>query len=167
MKLGRGTIAALHLPRGSSEITHFDSDIGGFGVRIRKSGSRSWVFQYDFAGKTKRITLGKVSAIDPAKARAIASELHAKVRLGQDPAAAKAESEVRAAETFGAAVGPFLQWQRARVRPSTLRHLERHLLINLAPLHSLPINKVDRRAIAAQLARMNGSPVQANRTEAR
>jgi integrase len=164
MKLGRGTIAALHLPRGSSEITHFDSDIGGFGVRIRKSGSRSWVFQYDFAGKTKRITLGKVSAIDPAKARAIASELHAKVRLGQDPAAAKAESEVRAAETFGAAVGPFLQWQRARVRPSTVRHLERHLLINLAPLHSLPINKVDRRAIAAQLARMNGSPVQANRT---
>jgi integrase len=164
MKLGRGAIATLHLPRGRSEITHFDSDIGGFGIRIRKSGSRSWVFQYDFAGKTKRITLGKVSAIDASKARAIASELHAKVRLGQDPAAAKAESEARAAETFGAAVKPYLQWQRARVRPSTLRHLERHLLVNLAPLQSLPINKVDRRAIAAQLARMTGSPVQANRT---
>jgi integrase len=164
MKLGRATITTLDLPQGRSEITHFDSDIGGFGIRIRKSGARSWVFQYDFAGKTKRITLGKVSAIDPAKARAIASELHAKVRLGQDPAAAKAESEARAAETFGAAVRPYLQWQRARVRPSTLRHLERHLLVNLAPLHSLPINQVDRRAIAAQLARMNGSPVQANRT---
>jgi integrase len=164
MKLGRGAIATLHLPRGRSEITHFDSDIGGFGIRIRKSGSRSWVFQYDFAGKTKRITLGKVSAIDASKARAIASELHAKVRLGQDPAAAKAESEARAAETFGAAVKPYLQWQSARVRPSTLRHLERHLLVNLAPLQSLPINKVDRRAIAAQLARMTGSPVQANRT---
>jgi integrase len=164
MKLGRGTIATLHLPRDRSEITYFDSDIGGFGVRIRKSGARSWVFQYDFAGKTKRITLGKVSAIDPSKARAIAGELHAKVRLGQDPAAAKAESEARAAETFGAAVKPYLQWQRARVRPSTLRHLERHLLVNLTPLHSLAINKVDRRAIAAQLARMNGSPVQANRT---
>jgi len=164
MRLSRTSLANLHLPRGRSEITHFDSDIGGFGIRMRKSGARSWVFQYDFAGKTKRITLGKVSAIDPAKARAIAGELHAKVRLGQDPAAAKAESEARAAETFGAAVRPFLQWQRTRVRPSTLRHLERHLLVNLAPLHSLPINKVDRRAIAAQLARMTGSPVQANRT---
>jgi integrase len=164
MKLGRGAIATLHLPRGRSEITHLISDIGGFGIRIRKSGSRSWVFQYDFAGKTKRITLGKISAIDASKARAIASELHAKVRLGQDPAAAKAESEARAAETFGAAVKPYLQWQRARVRPSTLRHLERHLLVNLAPLQSLPINKVDRRAIAAQLTRMTGSPVQANRT---
>ena len=164
MRLTKTNLTNLHLPRGRSEITHFDSDIGGFGIRIRKSGARSWVFQYDFAGKTKRITLGKASAIDVAKARAIASELHAKVRLGQDPAAAKAESEARAAETFGAAVRPYLQWQRARVRPSTLRHLERHLLVNLAPLHSLPINNVDRRAIAAQLARMNGSPVQANRT---
>src|SRR4051794_9399410 len=82
MKLGRGAIATLHLPRGRSEITHLISDIGGFGIRIRKSGSRSWVFQYDFAGKTKRITLGKISAIDASKARAIASELHAKVRLG-------------------------------------------------------------------------------------
>jgi integrase len=156
MRLSKTTITNLHLPRGRSDITHFDSDIGGFGIRIRKSGARSWVFQYDFAGKTKRITLGK--------ARAIASELHAKVRLGQDPAAAKAESEARAAETFGAAVKPYLQWQRARVRPSTLRHLERHLLVNLTSLYSLPINKVDRRAIAAQLARMTGSPVQANRT---
>ena len=164
MRLGKGTIASLDLPPGRSEVTHFDSDVGGFGIRIRKSGARSWIFQYDRAGKTKRITLGQVSAIDPAKARAIASELHAKVRLGQDPAAAKAESHARAAETFGAAVKPFLQWQHARVRPSTLRHLERHLLVNLAPLHSLPVNKVDRRAIAAQLARMTGSPVQANRT---
>jgi len=164
VRLTKTNLAALHLPRGRSDVTHFDSDIGGFGVRIRKSGAHSWVFQYDFAGKTKRITLGKVSAIDVAKARAIASELHAKVRLGQDPAALKAESQARAAETFGAAVRPYLQWQHARVRPSTMRHLERHLLVNLAPLHSLPINSVDRRAIAAQLARMNGSPVQANRT---
>jgi hypothetical protein len=38
MKLGRGAIATLDLPRGRSEVTYFDSDIGGFGVRIRKSG---------------------------------------------------------------------------------------------------------------------------------
>jgi len=165
MILGRKTVAKLTQPAGKSETIFFDSDIGGLGVRIRSGGSRSWIFQYDnAAGRTRRITLGKVSAVDATKARQVASELHAKVRLGQDPAAVKAESKARAAETFGASVRPFLQWQHARVRPSTLRHLERHLLINLAPLHSLPINQVDRRAIAAQLARMNGSPVQANRT---
>jgi integrase len=165
MKLGRRNIATLVLPPGKTEYTEWDDDIGGFGIRLRDTGSRSWVFQYDnAAGRTKRLTLGAVSALDPAKARATASELHAKVRLGEDVAAVKAQSQARAAETFGAAIKPYLQWQRDRVRPSSLRHLERHLLINLKALHHLPINQVDRRAIAAQLARMTGSPVQANRT---
>jgi len=165
MKLGRAAIANLDLPRGRSEVTYFDSDIGGFGIRIRKSGSRSWVFQYDNSvGKTRRITIGRVSAIDPAKARAIASELHARTRLGEDPAATKAESQARAAETFGAVLPAYLAWHRSRVRPSTLRHTERHLVHNLAALHGLPINQVDRRVISAQLQRMASSPVQANRT---
>jgi integrase len=165
MKLGRGTIANLDLPRGRSEVTYFDSDIGGFGIRIRKSGSRSWVFQYDnAAGRTRRITIGKVSAIDPAKARAIAGEFHARVRLGEDVAAIKAENQARAAETFGAVLPAYLTWHRSRVRPSTLRHTERHLVHNLAALHGLPINQVDRRTISAQLQRMASSPVQANRT---
>jgi integrase len=165
MKLSRRNIATLVLPPGKTEYTEWDDDIGGFGIRLRDTGSRSWVFQYDnAAGRTKRLTLGAVSALDPAKARATASELHAKVRLGEDVAAVKAQSQARAAETFGVAIKPYLQWQRDRVRLSSLRHLERHLLINLKALHHLPINQVDRRAIAAQLARMTGSPVQANRT---
>ena len=164
MKLSRATTSNLHLPQGKSEFTYFNSDIGGFGIRIRESGSRRWVFQYDIAGKTKQITIGKCTAIDAAKARQIASELHAKVELGQDPAAMKAENRARAEETFGATLKPYLQWQRSRVRPSTMRHIERHLVVNCAPLHSLPINKVDRRAIATQLTRMANSPVQANRT---
>src|SRR5262245_29878174 len=154
MKLSRRNIATLVLPPGKTEYTEWDDDIGGFGFRMRKSGSKpggeskTLVFQYDFAGKTRRITLGN---IDPAKARAIASELHAKVRLGQDPAAVKAENQARAAETFGAAVKPYLQWQQARVRPSTLRHLERHLLVNLAPLHSLPIDRKSTRLNSSHL----------------
>jgi integrase len=164
MKLSRTAIATLHLPPGKSETTFFDSDIGGFGVRVRQGGSRSWIYQYDFAGKTKRITLGKVSAIDAAKARAIASELHARVRLGEDVAAVKAQSEARATETFGAVLPAYLAWHRPRVRPSTFRHTERHLVHNLAALHSLPINQIDRRIISTQLQRMASSPVQANRT---
>jgi integrase len=163
MRLGKN-VATLDLPKGKSEFTHFDSDIGGFGLRIRKSGSKSFVFQYDFAGRTKRITIGAVSAIDPTKARQIASELHARVRLGEDVAAIKADSQARAGETFGAAIKPYLQWQHARVRASSLRHLERHLLVNLKALHHLPLAQVDRRAIASQLTRMAESPSQANRT---
>jgi integrase len=165
MILGRKTVANLTLPAGKSETIFFDSDIGGLGVRIRSGGSRSWIFQYDnAAGRTRRITLGKVSAIDATKARQIASELHARVRLGGDPAGERAESQARAAETFGAVLPAYLAWHRSRVRPSTLRHTERHLVHNLKALHGLPINQVDRRTISAQLQRMASAPVQANRT---
>jgi integrase len=164
MLLGRKNIAALTVPAGKSEAIFFDSDIGGFGLRLRQGGSRVWIYQYDFGGQTKRVTIGKAAAIDPNKARQIASELHAKVRLGQNPAAIKAEKQARAAETFGAVLPTYLAWQRPRVRSSTLRHTERHLLHNLKALHSLPLNQIDRRTISAQLQRMASSPVQANRT---
>src|SRR5262245_28163516 len=100
MKLILKNLPKFNLPRNKRELIAFDDDIGGFGIRLRKSGSRSWIYQYDIAGRTRRITLGNVSAIDPAKARQIASELHAKVRLGQDPASDRAESRARADETF-------------------------------------------------------------------
>jgi integrase len=166
MKLTLKNVAKLTLPKNRRELLTFDDDIGGFGIRLRKSGARSWIFQYDIAGRTRRITLGKVSAIDPAKARQIASELHAKVRLGQDPASDRAESRARADETFGACVRLFLAWQRGRVKD--FRNVERHLVRNLAALHNLPLAKIDQRTIAAQLARISarGSPIQANRTRA-
>jgi integrase len=164
MFLGRKNIAALSIPAGKSEAIFFDSDIGGFGLRLRQGGSRVWIYQYDFGGQSKRITIGKVSAIDPSKARQIAGELHAKVRLGQNPAAIKAEKHARAAESFGAVLPAYLAWQRHRVRSSTLRHTERHLVHNLKALHSLPLHQIDRRSISAQLQRMTSSPVQANRT---
>ena len=164
-KLTKATVAALTLPRRKSELLVFASDLPGFGVRLRAGGSKTWIFQYKLGNKHRRITLGRVSALEPAAAREQASKLHAQVRLGQDPAGAKAESRAHADETFGACVTLFLAWQRERVK--AFRDVERHLVKNLVALHNLPIVKVDQRTIAAQLARISArSPIQANRTRA-
>jgi integrase len=165
-KLTKGTVAALTLPRRKSELLVFDSDLPGFGVRLREGGSKTWIFQYKLGSKHRRITLGRISALEPAAAREQASKLHAQVRLGQDPAGLRAESRARAEETFGACVRLFLAWQRGRVK--AFRDVERHLVRNLAGLHNLPLAKIDQRTIAAQLARISarGSPIQANRTRA-
>jgi len=165
-KLTKTTVAALTLPRRKSELLVFDADLPGFGVRLREGGSKTWVFQYKLGSKHRRITLGRVSALEPAAAREQASKLHAQVRLGQDPAGARAESRARADETFGACIRLFLGWQRGRVK--SFRDIERHLVRNLAALHNLPLAKVDQRTIAAQLAHISarGSPIQANRTRA-
>ena len=165
-KLTKTTVAALTLPRRKSELLVFDADLPGFGVRLREGGSKTWIFQYKLGSKHRRITLGRVSALEPKAAREQASKLHAQVRLGQDPAGIRAESRARADETFGACVRLFLAWQRDRVK--AFRDVERHLVRNLAALHNLPLAKIDQRTIAGQLARISarGSPIQANRTRA-
>ena len=163
MKLTRANIAKLTLPAGKAESLFWDDDIHGFGLRVREGGSRVLIFQYKHGNRTRRITLGHCSALDPATARKTAGELYARTKLGHDPAAER--DERRTDETFGSYIKPFLNWQRGRVRPSTLRHLERHLLINLAPLHRLPFASITRREVATQLSRLSEtSPVQANRT---
>jgi integrase len=164
-KLTKRTVAALTLPRRKSELLVFDADLPGFGVRLREGGSKTWIFQYKLGSKHRRITLGRVSALEPAVAREQASKLHAQVRLGQDPAGLRAESRARADETFGACIRLFLAWQRGRVK--AFRDVERHLVRNLAALHNLPLAKIDQRIIAAQLARISArSPIQSNRTRA-
>jgi integrase len=148
---------------GEHEI-EFDDDIPGFGLR---RGS-SWIFQYKIGGKHRRLTFGRYPALDAVKAREAAAELHAKVRLGQDPQGVKVMARVQAEETFEACVRKYLPWQRKQVRPSTYGENERHLLRNLSPLHGLRINMLDRRAIAAQLLRLTTAvgPRQANATRA-
>ncbi len=168
MKLTAKETAALQLPLGKTDHIEWDDDLAGFGIRLREGGSRHWIFQYKIGSKHRRITFGKYPALDPKKARDQAADLHAKVRLGEDPAGTKHEARTRAEETFEACAQKYLAWQRKEVRPSTYGENERHLLKNLAPLHRLRIDSIDKRTIAAQLTRFaaEGGPVQANRTRA-
>jgi integrase len=168
MKFTEREIAGLELPPDKPEVIVFHDQIGGFGLRLRAGGSRTWVYQYKIGAKHRRITFGAYPAMRAPEAREQAEKLHAKVRLGQDPAGEKADAQSRADETFEACMKQYLIRQRGKVRASTLKEIERHLLKNLAPLHGQRIDKIDRRGIALQLARLTseGGPVQANRTRA-
>jgi integrase len=163
MKLTETTIARLTGKIGKTpDAIVFDDDLPGFGLRIREGGSRTWVYQYKIGPQHRRVTLGKYPALLPA------AKLHAEVRLGNDPAAIKAEKQAKAAETFGAILKTYLARRRGQIRDSSLGEIERHLERNLAPLHGVPLDKLDRRTIAAQLARLTdeAGPIQANRTRA-
>jgi integrase len=168
MKLTEAVVSKLRLPPGKYETITFDSDLSGLGLRIRASGSKTWVFQYKLGSQHRRITLGKFPALHPTQARKTAAKLHAEVRLGNDPAAIKAAKQVRAAETFGTILKTYLARRRGQIRDTSLAEIERHLHRNLAPLHASPLDKLDRRTIATQLARLTSEagPIQANRTRA-
>jgi integrase len=165
MRLTTATIRSLSLPAGKGEAIYFDDDLPGFGLRIREGGSRTFVFQYKIGSKQRRMALGSVKAIDVGKARETAKDLHAAVRLGGDPAGDRAEGRAQVAETFEAALRPFLARQKARLRPKSYVELERHLFVAAKPLHRLQLSKIDRRAVAALLAEVatDRGPPTANR----
>jgi integrase len=168
VKLTQKAISGLSLPPGSREAIFFDDDLPGFGLRVRRGGSRNWVYQYKLGPKHRRITLGSLNAVTPLKARERAAELHAMVRLGRDPAGEKAEARTRAAETFEASVRPFLVRQKARLKHRSYLETERYLLSVFKPLHGLSLAKIERRTVASRLAdiAVSSGPVAANRARA-
>ena len=166
MKFTIRSVESLKLPPGKSDLVVFDDMLAGFGLRLRAGGSRSWVFQYQVGDRQRRMAIGNAPALSLDKAREIAAQLHAKVKLGGDPAGDKAESQSRAGETFEHCMKLYLARRRAegKLRPSTYGEIERHLTRNLKPLHDLRIDKVDRRAVAVELARLTASTARCRRT---
>jgi hypothetical protein len=61
VKLTQKAISGLSLPLGSREAIFFDDDLPGFGLRVRRGGSRNWVYQYKLGPKHRRITLGSLN----------------------------------------------------------------------------------------------------------
>jgi integrase len=168
MKLTQKTIAALDLPKDKAETIIFDEDLPGFGLRLRIGGARTWIYQFKIGNRHRRLTLGSLAAVTPARARTTASELHAQVRLGRDPSAEKDEGRARAAETMAAVLQSYLTYQRGHLKPRSMAELERHLMKTCKSLHGLQLVKIDRRAVAAKLAMAaseKGAPT-ANRTRA-
>jgi integrase len=150
MKLTTTTIGKKDLapPPGRTEAIHFDDEIPGFGLRIRQAGSRSFIYQYAIRGRHRRMSLGVATPETVARARKTASELHARVRLGQDPASDKVEAQRQASETFGPSAEEFLDTLRPRYRPGSFREIRRHLTLHAKPLHHLPVARITLRDIA-------------------
>ncbi|MCA1474760.1 site-specific integrase [Bradyrhizobium sp. NBAIM08] len=176
MKLTAKGFGAARLKAGETDKIFFDDDIPGFGLRVRAGGSRSWVFQYALGDKQRRMSLGSATpesfkSVKDADGRVKlgirehAAQLHAKVKLGEDPAGDKTESRKRASDTFEAVAKKFLAAKKETTRPGTYTETERHILKHAKPLNGLQAAKISRRDIAELIGtiRTNSGPVAANR----
>jgi integrase len=154
--------ARLTLPAGKRDVIFWDDDIRGFGLRLRESGERSWVYRYRFGRTQRSIKLGNANSVPLAVARKNASLLEAEVRLGKDPAGQKAVARKEAEYTFAVVAEKFLEARRPELRPGTFNEYERHLRHNAKSLHPFPITAVTQADIARLLNNAAG-PVSANR----
>lgn len=79
------------------------SDGGGLYLRVRPTGTKSWLFICMVEGKRREIGLGSVLDVSLANARTVAAELRELQLSGQDPAVARKQAKVEAKPipTFG------------------------------------------------------------------
>ncbi|MYE01802.1 MAG: tyrosine-type recombinase/integrase [Alphaproteobacteria bacterium] len=126
MKLTDAAIARLR-PR-EREYTVWDNRVAGLGVRVRPTGGQSWVLLLDAGGRTKRVSLGPVSAICVADARREALGRHA------DPQPEKTAGPAAAVPLFRDFVaGPWKEAHFDRYKPSGQRTASGTLRRQLLP----------------------------------
>ena len=130
---------------GKAEYTVWDSGIAGFGVRVRPSGSRTFVFHCNAGGKSRRFTLGPVGVkvIDEARRECLEIRLREATR---GPADATDRTPVPSFRDF--VRGDWKAACRDRHKPSTRKAIDSHRKTQLLPAFgSLPLDRIPRAAV--------------------
>ena len=86
-KLTKKVVDALR-PVPGRDLFAWDSELRGFGVRVKPSGAATYLVQYRTPqGKTRRLAFAKVTLVTPDEARGQARGLLAQAEKGGDPSA--------------------------------------------------------------------------------
>jgi integrase len=163
-RITKATIGKLTCPPGQQEAFYWDGEISGLGLRVYPSGRKTWVLQYrDTSGRTRRHPIGQASAIDPAAARKLASDLVRRVAGGANPSVERRQA--REAATVGDIFEAYLVHAEKEQRPSSFDQTRRNLRKYAARLHREAVAEIDRAAVSRlhQLLGTEAGRVQANR----
>src|ERR1700731_2322618 len=154
------------IPAQGAEVVVWDTALPGFGVRVKRTGVRSYIIQYrdQTTGTSKRMTIGQHGALltfDQAKkwARGIlADAMRGQDRVGERIAIRKAPNMADLASDY------LNRHAVPKKRPKSVRDV-RAMLENVI-LPAIGTNKVasiERRDIESMHLRMSDRPYQANR----
>ena len=143
---------------------YWDSDLPGFGVRVRGSGRKYYVVQYRVDGRVRRITLGRHGAVSTETARRRAMAAISEAKGGGDPAAAR--DERRKAVTMKQLGKRFLEdYVPNHCKPSTAYEYGRSVKFFIDPrIGRRKVRDIKRSDIAELHHELRETPYQANRT---
>jgi len=156
IKLTKANLAAIEADfaaSGKADKIYFDTELRGFGLRLRAgSKQKVWVCRYEYGGVQRKLTFGDTATVTPDEAREGARRARAKVTLGDDPQGEKAEEKRKAHFTLRYVAKQYLQRKQGQLRPKSLKEAERYLLRSFRKLHALPVHKITRRDVAVVLS---------------
>lgn len=114
-----------------------DPSLAGLYLVVQPSGAKSWALRYRYAGKPRKLTLGKWPIMGVAAARAAAFEAIEAVEHGSDPSAAKKkakaariEAQLSERDKIKTLVGGYAKRHLASLKSGAVvkRELERHVV---------------------------------------
>jgi integrase len=166
VRLDRRFVATVVPPVDRPEATHWDDASPGLGLRVLRTGAKSWIVRYRVGRRQRFTTIGRAADLGIEKAREIAATFRAKAKLGQDPGAEVEALRDAAGDTLDRLIDGYLARHVVkRQKPRTQAETRRHLLTHWRPLHKASVPTIDRRRVARELQRIaeeNGE-VAANR----
>ena len=114
----------------AQEKTYWDSDLTGFGLRVRPNGCKSWVVKFVSRGRQRKLTLGQCEDLDPSEARQQARKILADVASAGLP---KRQSQGRAIPTFAFYAEEFWRDYARHWKPATQATSRRYIDKELIP----------------------------------
>ncbi len=146
---------------------YWDEQLPGFGVRVSKSGRKTFIVRYKGAsGSKRRLNLGVYPVMSLAEARDEAREKLAAIAKGEDPQVEKVAE--REAVTFGELAEVYLE-RHAKIKKRRWQEDERILRVDLLPQWQRRKAKSLGRAEVTEILDAivaRGAPIMANRVKA-
>ncbi len=135
----------------SADLFVWDDDVQGFGLRVFRSGRRSYLIQYRVGKRTRRVTIGSHGVWTVETARREAKALLGQVAAGIDPA----DEKRRSAATFsiGDACDVYLEEGLATAKDSSIRQARSNIENHIKPLVGRHLLSTFTRGDVQQLMR--------------
>jgi integrase len=120
------------IPEEDRDYQVFDTEIRGLSIRVLRSGERSFVLDYRFAGRQRRMVIGRWPEWSVTAARERARELRRQIDEGSDPLGER--SELREAPRFKDMIDRYLVEHASTLAPLSAAD-QRSVLTKLVAPH--------------------------------
>jgi integrase len=150
------------------QVDYFDPDRQppGFGVRVSRNGTRTWIYLYRHNGVRRRLKLGIVGEIGLRAARDLARDAHEAVRQGKDPASTRKEVRARVDTVKDLAAAYIAEY--AKLRKSSWKKdeqiLNREVIPFIGRMRATEVTRADIRDQVLKRIIQRDAPVRANHT---
>jgi integrase len=142
-----GKITKVSVERLQQNQVLWDTALVGLGAR-RQLRHVHYLLRYRFKRKQRFLSIGRHGMWTPDTARTEAKRLLGLIATGADPAS----RHLHTTETFGTEITRYLAVKSTAVKTRSIVEINRHLQVYAKPLHSMPLDKIDRRTIALRLS---------------